>query len=283
MAHGNRKGTPVVDLSRASEEHPYIDNFWHQFQPAIQNITCAVYAITSLADNGIHTPGTIRGYLAASTEIKYLELHPYRKWEWQLTAESLERQLAFFSLYLNGPNRQAAYSVKYWPRVRLNVAEKHNAGTWRSENEYPIARTIRTKYYLGTGQALTMTPSSASSINLDSISYVADTGSVFWQTKFAAPTEITGTSRLHLKLATTATDADIFVTLQKLDRDGNLVHFPYHTFINDGHVAWGWLRASKRKLAPKESTIGDEVDHTFLEADAELLQTGVPAEMDISV
>ncbi|OJJ78148.1 hypothetical protein ASPBRDRAFT_167648 [Aspergillus brasiliensis CBS 101740] len=283
MAHGNRKGTPVVDLLRASEEHPYIDSFWHQFQPATQDITCAIYAVTSLADNGIHTPGTIRGYLKASTERKYLELHPYRKWEWQLTAESLERQLAFFSFYLDGPDRRAANSVQYWPWIRLNVAEKHNAGTWRSENEYPIARTIRTKYYLGTGQTLSTAPAFTSSTDLDSVSYVANTGSVSWETKFAAPTEITGTSRLHLKLATTARDADIFVTLQKLDRDGNMVYFPYHTFINDGHVAWGWLRASKRKLAPKECTIGDEVDHTFLEEDAEFLQAGVPIEMDISV
>lgn len=76
MAHANRVGTPVIDLSRASE-HPYIDDFWCQFQPAVQNITCAIYAISSLADNGIHTPGTIRGYLGASSKIKYLELHPY--------------------------------------------------------------------------------------------------------------------------------------------------------------------------------------------------------------
>ncbi|RYC80092.1 hypothetical protein BFJ63_vAg17016 [Fusarium oxysporum f. sp. narcissi] len=283
MAHGNRVGTPVVDLGRASEEHPYIDEFWRQFQPAVQNITCVVYAITSLADNGIHTPGTIRGYLEASSQTKYLELHPYRKWEWQLNAESLERQSAFFNRYLGGPNRHAAESVNFWPRVRLNVTEKHNAGTWRSENEYPIARTVGAIFYLSPNQELATAPSPAFSPGFSSVSYIANSGSVFWQTKFSVPTEITGTCRLHLKLATTANDADIFVTLQKLDRDGRLVYFPYHTFINDGHVAWGWLRASKSKLASKERKIGDEVDHTYLKEDAEFLQSGVPIEIDISI
>ncbi|TXB97209.1 hypothetical protein FocTR4_00011893 [Fusarium oxysporum f. sp. cubense] len=219
MAHGNRVGTPVIDLGRASEEHPYIDEFWRQFQPAVHNITCAVYVISSLADNGIHTPGTVRGYLAASSQMKYLEPHPFRKWEWQLTDESLERQLSFFSRFLDGPDRHRADMVKYWPREKT----------------------------------------------------------------FSAPTEITGTSRLHLKLSTAAGDADVFVTLQKLDQDRNLVLFPYHTFTNDGHVAWGWLRASKRKLASKECTVGDEVDHTYLEEDAEMLQDGVPVEMDVGI
>ncbi|KAH7215507.1 Alpha/Beta hydrolase protein [Fusarium oxysporum] len=284
MAHGNRVGTPVIDLGRASEEHPYIDEFWRQFQPAVQNVTCAVYVISSLADNGIHTPGTIRGYLAASSQMKYLELHPFRKWEWQLTDESLERQLSFFSRFLDGPDRHRADMVKYWPRVRLNVTEKHNAGTWRSENEYPIARTIRTKFHLGSNKKLSSASLPTSSDpNSISVSYIANSGSVFWEKTFSAPTEITGTSRLHLKLSTAAGDADVFVTLQKLDRDGNLVLFPYHTFINDGHVAWGWLRASNRKLASKECTVGDEVDHTYLEEDAEMLQDGVPVEMDVGI
>ena len=29
-----------------------------------------------LADNGLHTPGTIRGFLAALSQMKFLELHP---------------------------------------------------------------------------------------------------------------------------------------------------------------------------------------------------------------
>lgn len=77
IAHGNREGTPVIDLGKGSVDNPYFNDFWRQFQPKLEDITCSVYAICSLADNGLHTPGTIRGYLQSSSKVKYLELHPY--------------------------------------------------------------------------------------------------------------------------------------------------------------------------------------------------------------
>jgi hypothetical protein len=100
---------------------------------------------------------------------------------------------------------------------------------------------------------------------------------------FTKPTEITGTSKLHLRftLGNTADDADIFVTLQKLNRDGETVPFPWHTFINDGHMAYGWLQASKRKLA--SHSYGDEVVHTFLESDVQYLKPEVPVDPDIDI
>jgi predicted acyl esterase len=60
-AHGNDVGMPVLHLAKACD---------------IEAITCPMYIICSLADNGLHTPGTIRGWLAAASDIKYLELHP---------------------------------------------------------------------------------------------------------------------------------------------------------------------------------------------------------------
>ena len=168
--------------------------------------------------------------------------------------------------------------MDFWAPVRLHVTEKHYAGSWRSENEFPIARTQRTKFYLG--QEDQLLPDSVS--GSDSVVYDAKTGSVAWQKVFTSPTEITGTSRLHLTLSiSSGSDADLFVTLQKLDRDGNAVLFPYHSFINDGYVAWGWLEASKRKLA--EHPFGDEVAHTFLEKDAQPLTPGEKVQLDIGI
>ncbi|SPJ90358.1 uncharacterized protein FTOL_13239 [Fusarium torulosum] len=279
MAHGNNERSPVIDLGEACERYPFFNEFWEMHSSDTKSITCAVYVISSLADNGIHTPGSIRGYLTVRSGLKFLELHQYRKWEWQLTAESLERQAAFFNHVLIGPDRHSAGSVNFWPPVRLHIAEKHYAGSWRREKEFPIARTIRTRYYLGLENQLSK---ASSMMENASVTYDAKTRSVFWKTRFNSPTEITGTSRLHITLSiSSGSDADIFVTLQKLDRDGNTVHFPYHTFINDGHVAWGWLRASKRKL--DEHPVGDEVAHTFLEEDVQPLQPGQKIEVDIGI
>lgn len=75
-SHGNRHGAPMLDLTKACELHPHHDEFWDLFTPDIANVDCPVYAICSLADNGIHTPGTIRAWLAASSNVNFLELHP---------------------------------------------------------------------------------------------------------------------------------------------------------------------------------------------------------------
>lgn len=168
--------------------------------------------------------------------------------------------------------------MEFWPPVRLHVTDKHYSGSWRSENEFPIARTQRTKLFLSPDNQLT----DKSVAGNDSVTYDAKTGSVAWQKSFSSPTEITGTARLHLNLSISeGSDADLFVTLQKLDRDGNMVHFPYHSFINDGYVAWGWLKASKRKLA--ETAYSDEVAHTHLEKDVQPLQPGEKVQLDISI
>lgn len=206
----------------------------------------------------------------------------YLKWEWQLTPESLGRQAAFFHKVLRGPNNHAADSTTFWPKVRLHVSEKHYAGSWRSEADYPLPTTVRTKFHLGTDARLQTEPASGED-RQESVQYDALSGSASWQVTFSEPTEVTGSSMLHLSFAVGdgADDADIFVTLQKLDRDGNLVTFPYHTFINDGHVAYGWLRASKRKRSLH--AYGDEVAHTFREADVELLTPHTPVEVDINI
>jgi predicted acyl esterase len=75
-AHGNVEGCSKIDLMRAVEENPYDSDFWDIFRPNTDQITCPLYLITSLADNGVHTPGSIRGYLAAQSTTKYIELHP---------------------------------------------------------------------------------------------------------------------------------------------------------------------------------------------------------------
>ena len=75
-SHGNRVGTPFLDISKGCELHPHYDEYWELFKADIDKIDCPLYAICSLADNGLHTPGTIRGWVAAKSEMKFLELHP---------------------------------------------------------------------------------------------------------------------------------------------------------------------------------------------------------------
>lgn len=77
LPHGNRKDGKVLDFEKAYKQYPYDNDFWTEYTANIENIACPVYVIASLADNGIHTPGSIRGYLRVKSETKYIELHPY--------------------------------------------------------------------------------------------------------------------------------------------------------------------------------------------------------------
>lgn len=166
--------------------------------------------------------------------------------------------------------------------MRLHVTEKRYAGSWRSEGSWPLSRTVRKKYFLCPNGSLALRPDSSTDTE-QSVEYDAQKGSASWSIKFSEPTEVTGSAKLRLRFAVEegASDADIFVALQKLDRDGKLVTFPYHTFINDGHVAYGWLRASNRELDP--SPHGDEVAHTFRKEHSRPLTPHEPMDLDINI
>ena len=75
-------------------------------------------------------------------------------------------------------------------------------------------------------------------------------------------------------------DADVFVALQKLDRDGNEVGFTFYAFYENGPVALGWQRASHRALDPEPSAPGRPY---HLHTTEERLQPGeiVPVEIEI--
>jgi predicted acyl esterase len=208
-------------------------------------------------------------------------VHRYKKWEWQLTPESLDRQAAFFNKVLEGPSKREAASVDFWPRVRLHVTEKFYAGSWRDESTYPLARTVRKKFNFSADGSLQPTTSTQTPHTAE---YNAHNGSLIYTIKFPKPTEITGSSKLHLRFAVTgqqATDADVFITLQKRDTQGKTVYFPYHTFINESHVAWGWLRASRRALS--ERAFGDEVSHTHQAKDAQPLSANEAVDLNINI
>jgi uncharacterized protein len=56
----------------------------------------------------------------------------------------VEKQRQFFRRFLKRIDNRVAD----WPRVTLEVRERHYLGGTRSENEWPLARTAYTKYYL---------------------------------------------------------------------------------------------------------------------------------------
>jgi predicted acyl esterase len=87
--------------------------------------------------------------------------------------------------------------------------------------------------------------------------------------------------KLRLWVSTeSANDMDLFVALQKLDRNGREVGFVFYAFYENGPVALGWLRASHRELDPQRSTAFQPVHRHDREIP---LEPGVPTALDIEI
>jgi putative CocE/NonD family hydrolase len=153
---------------------------------------------------------------------------------------------------------------------------------FRYENEWPLARTQWTRFYLNAekktpaadtmgveGRLLARAPkqksavtysatgtshagvASASSTMLQAGS-MHRTGVSFETAAFGRNTEVTGPVKLVLWISSTQKDMDMFVTLRNIGPDGKDV-WEVGQQGQQVPVAKGWLRASHRKLDPRLS------------------------------
>ena len=224
--------------------HPFFDEYWQSKVPAVENIDVPTYVVSCWSDHAVHTRGSLSAFMRLGTDQKWLEVHGRNKWAHMYTAESTRRQIAFFDRFLKGiPNE-----VDTWPKVRLEVREGIDVGEERVEQEWPLARTQYTPYYLDASTAsLSPVPISvASSVAYDATD--AEPRAIFSHI-FSEDTELTGYFKLKLWVeAEGADDMDLFAAVQKFDTAGELVNFYYITRFRFGHAAHGWLRVSHREL-----------------------------------
>ncbi len=234
----------------AMELHPFFDEYWQSKVPAVEDIDVPTYVISCWSDHAVHTRGSLSAFNRVGTDKKWLEVHGRNKWAHMYTDESVRRQFAFFDRFLKGIEND----VDQWPKVRLEVRECLDVGEERIEQEWPLARTRYTPFYLdATDNSLQSVPVET----VSSISYDATAGepnAAFTHT-FAEDTELTGYFKLKLWVeAEGADDMDLFAAVQKFDVEGKLVNFYYITRFRFGHAAHGWLRVSRREMDAERST-----------------------------
>ena len=223
--------------------------------------------------NGLHLRGNIEGYLGAASEKKWLEMHGDRHWSLFYTDYGIDLQKRFLNHFLKG-------EVNGWdqqPGVQLQIRHVDGTFTKRFENEWPIARTQWTKFYMDLAQqSLTTEPISQH----QAIEFKAlGDGVTFLSAPLEADTEITGPSAAKLFVASSTTDADMFLILQVFAPDGKEVVF---VGALDPHtpVGQGWLRASHRELDQEKSTpYRPYHPHT----DVQPLTPGEVVELDIEI
>jgi predicted acyl esterase len=182
-------------------------------------------------------------------------------------------QKRFFDHFLKGEN--AGWNEQ--PRVALNIRHPGEKFVLRGENEWPLARTKWTQYFLqpdGLGLC-TDTPMQSTTISYDT----TGDGLTFSTPPLTKSIEITGPVAAKLWISSETRDADLFIVLRVFDPAGKEV-----TFIGSNDpcvpVGLGWLRASHRKLDPALSK-PYRPWHTHDEEWP--LTPGEPVELDIEI
>lgn len=238
----------VEDTEAAIREHPLDDEYWRAHVADWSRVQVPTYAVTEWSNN-LHLRGTLEAWTQIASPRKYLDITGGKEWADFYSEWAFERQRAFLGEFLKGEDN----GVSRWPAVR--IAEREDGQHWRFRDEaaWPIARTTYRTLHLDAARGALVDAPPAAATEVRYLSTDVDQRAVF-EHRFAQRTEITGHSKLRLWVATdAANDADLFIGIWKLDRQGRVVPFIYSQMFNDGPAAFGCLRASHRELDPARS------------------------------
>jgi uncharacterized protein len=255
-------------------------DFWRSTSAEWDKITVPVYSVGNWGGFSMHLRGNTEGYMLAASRHKKLRIHTGTHFHPFHSEEGRSDQLRWFDQWLKGIDT----GIMDEPPVKLEIRTGGSPERYpfRTENEWPLARTRWTKFYLAierepTGDAMgaegSLTagqpaqekkvayPASgvtkagvASGSSLSTThGNVGRSGVSFQTPPLAEDTEITGPIVLTLWVSSTSEDMDIFATLRNIGPDGKDVCEIGQHGQPVPCVTKGWLRASQRKLDPARS------------------------------
>ncbi|WP_370625477.1 CocE/NonD family hydrolase [Polynucleobacter sp. Latsch14-2] len=268
-----KKNRLAIDLE--AENRHLVDEYYKSRTPDFSKITVPLLSAGNWGGMGLHTRGNFEGYLRAASKDKWLEVHGDTHFTHFYSTYGVELQKKFFAHFLKG--EQSGWDQQ--PKVSLNIRHPHETFKLRAANEWPLANTQWTKFYLQPEEAIIDTKEPG--VIADSqISYeIAGDGLTFLTPVRDYDFEITGPVAAKLFLSSETTDADVTLALRLYDPSGKEISF---IGSNDPRVpvGLGWLRASHRKLDPQE-TKPYRPWHSHDELQP--LTPGVPVELDIEI
>ena len=261
--------------------HSLDTGWWDNRSAHGDKIKVPLYSVGNWSGHNLHLRGNVEGYVRAASRHKKLRIHCGTHYHAFYTEEGRMDQLRWFDYWLKGIDT----GIMDEPPVKLLIRTGGGAMKdykFRFENEWPLARTQWTKFYLKTekkepssaamgveGSLLKQAPkkqtaltysatgtthagvASASSTML-SAATLHRTGVSFETGPMPKDTEVTGPVKLVLWVSSTTKDMDTFATIRNIGPDGKDV-WEVGQQGQAVPVAKGWLRASHRKLDPKRS------------------------------
>ena len=230
--------------------HPLYDAYWESKESRLEDIEVPAFVVASWSDQGFHTRGTLECFRRIGSKQKWLVAHGQKKWGHFYNPDNVRALRTFFDHFLRGTDG----AVLRWPKVRLEVRERAYVQASREEEAWPLVRQVLVPLFLDTASGGLSTSPVAVEGACSYLSTDPGQGACF---DYVMPddTEITGYMKLRLWVsAETHDDMDLFVAIQKVDRNGEVVGFHYYASFDTGPVALGWLRASHRELDPVRSS-----------------------------
>ncbi len=235
-----------VNVFEDLKKHP-LDDEWHRLRSAdLSKVTLPLLTCANWGGQGIHPRGNFNGFTETSSKQKWLEAHGDSHWSLFYSGYGLNLQKRFFDYFLKGI--QNGWDKQ--PPVQLNIRYPGEKFSLRMEQEWPLARTRWTKFYLDpAGMALSPKPVGKGG----KVEYEAlGSGVTFSMAPLEKETEITGPLAAKLFVSSSTRDADLFLIVRVFDPKGKELTFMGSTDPNTP-IANGWLRVSHRRLDPERS------------------------------
>lgn len=262
------------DFPSEINAHPLNDEFHRARSADWAKVVVPFLSAGNWGGSSLHLRGNVEGFLRAASKHKWLEIHGREHWTEFYTDYGIALQKRFFDFFLKGIDN----GWEKQPRVMLRVRTVDDGFIDRNENEWPLARTQWTRFYLDAANSALSMQAAVASTQVE-FKPLDSEGISFSTPPLEKETEITGPVAVKLFVSSGTADADLFVVLRVFRPDGSEVVFKGavdpHTPL--GH---GWLRASHRKLDKKLSTAWRPY-HTHDEI--EPLTPGQIVELDIEV
>jgi uncharacterized protein len=262
-----------ADVGGDALRHKLIDDYYLARMPDFGRIDVPFLSAANWGGQGLHPRGNFEGWLASGSKQKWLEVHGDTHFSHFYSSYGVDLQRRFFGHFLKGENM----GWEQQPKVALNIRRPGEKFTWRAENEWPLARTQWTRFYLQPDDR-SLSPEQPKAEAALPYQTTGD-GLTFLTPPMTQELEITGPVAAKLFVSSDTTDADLFLVLRVFDPAGKEVIF---IGSNDPRtpVGLGWLRASHRKLDAKR-TLPYRPWHTHDEEWP--LTPNEPVELDIEI
>jgi predicted acyl esterase len=232
--------------------------FWRFSSARWENIKVPVYSVGNWGGFSMHLRGNTEGYMLAASKHKKLRIHTGTHFHPFHSEEGRMDQLRWLDHWLKGIDTGILDEPPVKLEIRTGGSTKPYA--FRTENEWPLARSQWTKLYLkidreptGTEMGVEGELAAAPPKSPGKLTYVGRSGVSFETAPMDKDTEITGPMVMKLWVSSTSEDMDIFVTLRNIGPDGKDVCEVGQHGQPVPCVTKGWLRASHRKLDAEKS------------------------------